>query len=151
MTCHHSVEHGEAKGGWLAMREAPVYMSHMDEHELNAREPKQQFGCSVETDKTIWPSGDACPGFARGVRHCLGWIDRVSRGLLAGFETVLGESPGFLCYEPGYLAFSAYPAQMVEGPGPFPSEFGLHEHSDATVFTLLTQREPALQIKLIDG
>jgi len=150
MAYHHSVKRCGAKGGWLPMREAPVYMSHMDEDELHANEFKQQFGCGMELSATLWPSETECPGFSKGVQQCLKWIDGVSRHLLAGFERVLGESPGFFRYQPGYLTFSAYPARIRDQEGVRQS-FGLHEHSDATVFTLLTQREQALQIKLANG
>ena len=150
MAHHHSVTRNGAKGGWLPMREAPVYMSHMDEQELSAQEFKQQFGCGLDVSATLWPNENECPGFATGVQQCLTWIDDVSKRLLAGFERVLGQSPGFFSYQPGYLTFSAYPGQL-DKQGSEQESFGLHEHSDATVFTLLTQREQALQIKLVDG
>ena len=151
MTHHHTVTRDGAKGGWLPMREAPVYMSHMDEHELNALEFKQQFGCGIDERATLWPDDDECPGFTAGVQGCLGWIDDLSKRLLAGFERVLGEGSGFFHYQPGYLTFSAYPGKPSGEDGATLSSFGLHEHSDATVFTLLTQRERALQIRLVDG
>ena len=134
------------------MREAPVYMSHMDDQELTASDPKQQFGCGVETSTTVWPEEIDCPGFSFAVKRCVQWMHVISKRLLAGFEKVLGEEPGFLHYEPGYLTFSAYPGKDSDkGSEESAGGFGLHEHSDATVFTVLTQRERALQTKSVDG
>ena len=150
MSYHHSVKRDGARGGWLPMREAPVYMSHMDEQELNAVDYKQQFGCGVDGSATLWPSDAECPGFGVDIRCCVGWIETLAKRLLAGFERVLGVEPDFFRYQPGHLTLSAYPSRLSGGSEIQPS-FGLHEHSDASVFTLLTQRERALQIRLIDG
>jgi len=70
-------------------------------------------------------------------------LDRVGRALLQGFAGVLGEAPGFLTYEPGYFAFKHYPGKA---PGSS-DEDGLQEHSDAVVFTVLSQSCESLMIR----
>ena len=144
---HHSVSAGARHGGWLCMREAPVYMSHMDDRELQRNNPKQQFGCEVSLKKTIWPDSHVCHGFSDAVQDCARWLDDVSHHLMVAFALRLKQPADFLRYEPGYLTLSFYPAEdSHEAPS-----IGLHEHSDADVFTLLTQRTAALEIKSRDG
>ncbi len=135
---------GRAAGGWLLLRESPVYMSHMDEHERDTAKPKQQFGCSADESVTRWPDEKDCPGFSKALRACLRELDAVSKDLLSILALVLGQAADFLEYAPGYMALSAYPGESGAGK---PGACGLDAHSDATVFTLLTQRERALQIQ----
>ena len=153
-----SVEVDGVRGGFGLMRDAPVYMSHMDEHERTAAVPKQQFGCSADEGATLWPSEDVCPGFSPSVQSCLREVDRAARAVMSAFERVLGRPDGFIRYASGYLTLTTYPGQPgASGPGPedYADEgersLGLHEHSDAGVFTMLTQSERALQLKTVDG
>ncbi|MCH7600795.1 MAG: hypothetical protein IH973_13655 [Myxococcales bacterium] len=37
-------------GGWMRLRDEPLYMSHMNASELDARRCKEQFGCEANTD-----------------------------------------------------------------------------------------------------
>ena len=142
---HQSVKDGEASGGWSLMREHPVYTSHMSQAELESAEPKQEFGFGVETGRTLWPDGTVLPGFTAQVQAAAGLLDKVARSLLGAFEQVLGQAPGFLQYEPGYLALKHYPRQPV-GAGD-ENAAGLHEHSDAVVFTMFSQSVESLQLK----
>ena len=144
---HHSVRVGETTGGWSLMREHPVYTSHMSESEMQSRDPKQEYGFSVHTARTLWPDDEVSPGFAANVTATAALFETVACALLRGFETVLGKEPGFLRYEPGYLALKHYPGQQ-RGDG---QDAGLQEHSDAVVFTMLTQSTESLQIKHRDG
>ena len=146
---HHSVRDGEATGGWSLMREHPVYTSHMRDAEMESREPKQEYGFSVETERTLWPDEQVLPGFAADVAAAAALCDRVARSLLEAFETVLGQEAGFLGYEPGYVALKHYPGQPPSNGGAH--DAGLDEHSDAVVFTMLAQSRESLQIKRRDG
>ncbi len=146
---HHSVRNGEAAGGWSLMREHPVYTSHMRDAEMESREPKQEYGFSVETERTLWPDEQVLPGFAADVADAAALCDRIARSLLDAFETVLGQEPGFLRYEPGYVALKHYPGRPPGDGGAH--DAGLHEHSDAVVFTMLAQSRESLQIKRRDG
>jgi isopenicillin N synthase-like dioxygenase len=143
MQHHKSVKRYGAQGGWHLMREEPVYMSHMAESERHVEQAKEQFGCGVRCDETLWPDEAFVPGFSTRVQVCASWFDAVARRVLAVFESVLGEKSGFLQYSPGYLTLSMYPGQ-AQTPE---STAGLHEHSDADVFTMLTQPIRGLQIR----
>jgi isopenicillin N synthase-like dioxygenase len=146
---HHSVRVGETAGGWSLMREHPVYTSHMSESEMESLEPKQEYGFSVRTERTLWPEEEVSPGFAESVKATATLFDSIARALLGVFERVLGQEPGFLRYEPGYLALKHYPGRPLgEGDA---RDAGLQEHSDAVVFTMLTQDAESLQIKCRDG
>ncbi len=146
---HQTVRVGEASGGWSLMREHPVYTSHMRESEMESREPKQEFGFSVRTEHTLWPDEQVLPEFAQNVKAAASLLDSIARALLGVFENVLGQAPGFLRYEPGYVALKHYPGQPLrEGDA---HNAGLQEHSDAAVFTMLTQSTESLQIKRRDG
>jgi isopenicillin N synthase-like dioxygenase len=68
--------------------------------------------------------------------------------LLSAFEKVLGQESGFLRYEPGYLALKHYPGRPIDEVDE--RDVGLQEHSDAVVFTMLTQDMESLQIKCRD-
>lgn len=151
MLQHRSVQRGEAHGGWLRLRDEPVYMSHMAETERSTEQAKQQFGCSVQLESTLWPEEHVAAGFSTQVRACAVWFDKVSRGVLGAFERVLGEKRGFLPYSPGYLTLSMYPGQPEAADSFESAEAGLGEHSDADVFTMLTQRVRGLQIKTRTG
>ncbi len=145
---HNSVSEGGRRGGWMLMREHPVYMSHMSEDELAAVEPKQEYGFGVDTDRTLWPDETVAPGFGRDARSVAALLDQIARALLAAFEATLGEAPGFLRYQPGYMALKTYPGR----PGAAEeNDQGLHEHSDAVVFTMLAQSRKSLQIRGRDG
>ena len=144
---HQSVRAGDARGGWSLMREHPVYTSHMGAGELESAEPKQEYGFSVETGRTLWPDEQVAPGFAAGARAAAELLDATSRALLAAFERVLGEAPGFLRHAPAYMALKHYPAR----PSGAADGTGLHEHSDAVVFTMLAQSMASLQIRGRDG
>ncbi|MEM7120967.1 MAG: 2OG-Fe(II) oxygenase family protein [Pseudomonadota bacterium] len=146
---HHSVRDGEAAGGWSLMREHAVYTSHMRDAEMESREPKQEYGFSVETERTLWPDEQVLPGFAADVAAAAGLCDRVARSLLGALESVLDREPGFLRYEPGYVALKHYPGQPASEGGAH--DAGLDEHSDAVVFTMLAQSRESLQIKRRDG
>lgn len=146
---HHAVRRGNATGGWSLMREHPVYSSHMGDAEMNSGEPKQEYGFSVQTDRTLWPDDRVSPDFATDVATIAALCDGVSRALLNAIETVLGQEPGFLLYEPGYVALKHYPGQPLDDGGA--QDAGLHEHSDAVVFTMLAQSVESLQIKCRDG
>ncbi len=141
---HQSVKVGEASGGWMLMREHPVYTSHMSEAERATTEPKQEYGFTVETERTLWPDHTLAPGFSASVKTVMALLDAISRALLGAFEAVLGEARGFLQYEPGYVALKHYPGTTV-------SDDGLHEHSDAVVFTMLSQDRESLGIRGRDG
>jgi len=145
---HISVTEGDRHGGWMLMREHPVYMSHMAEHELAAAEPKQEYGFGIDTDRTLWPDDTVAPGFARDARAAAALLDDIARTLLAAFEAMLGEAPGFLRYRPGYLALKTYPGRPNVGGE---ADQGLHEHSDAVAFTMLAQSRKSLQIRGRDG
>lgn len=144
---HQSVRAGEARGGWSLMREHPVYTSHMGAAELESAEPRQEYGFSVETARTLWPDEQVAPGFAADAKAAAGLLDATARALLAAFEQVLGEAPGFLRHAPAYMALKHYPAR----PSGAADETGLHEHSDAVVFTMLAQSMESLQIRGRDG
>ena len=145
---HNSVTEGGRRGGWMLMREHPVYMSHMAEDELAAAEPKQEYGFGVDTERTLWPDETIAPGFGRDARAAAALLDRIARALLAAFEATLGEAPGFLRYQPGYMALKTYPGRPGVGGE---TGQGLHEHSDAAVFTMLAQSRESLQIRGRDG
>ena len=143
MAYHHASVPAHVSGGWLPMREAPVYMSHMDENERTAADFKQQYGVSVGPKPIRWPNEALCPGFADVGNSVAALLDHTARGLLNVFEKVLGQSDGFLKHAPGYLAVSRYPgSERAECD----SSLGLHEHSDATVFTMIGQSESALEV-----
>lgn len=144
---HRSAHAGEARGGWSLMREHPVYTSHMSAAERETLEPKQEYGFSVETGRTLWPDEKVAPGFAASARAAADLLDRTARALLGAFEQVLGEAPGFLRHAPAYMALKHYPARPSGEAG----EAGLHEHSDAVVFTMLAQSMESLQIRGRDG
>jgi isopenicillin N synthase-like dioxygenase len=144
---HQSVRAGEARGGWSLMREHPVYSSHMSAAELESAEPKQEFGFNIETERTLWPDEQTAPGFAASAKAAAELLDATARALLGAFERVLGEAPGFLRHAPAYMALKHYPAQ----PSATMDEGGLHEHSDAVVFTMLAQSVESLQIRARDG
>ena len=146
-------------GGWMRLRDEPLYMSHMNASELDARRCKEQFGCEanadIDTDTDqgpgLWPSEDTSPGFRRDVSACADRLGQAARGLLGCFETVLGQEPGFLRHEPGYLSLNSYPGALPNtrgiGEAERRAEIGLGEHSDAVVFTMLRQTTAALQVK----
>lgn len=138
-------------GGWLQLRDEPVYMSHMDASELDAGRCKEQFGCQANTDHGLWPREPTSPGFRRDVSACADRLGESARELLAGFESLLGQEPGFLRHEPGYLTLTSYPGSSAHTPGRDDAErraeVGLSEHSDAVVFTMLGQTAAALQVK----
>ena len=142
---------GEEGGGWSQLRDEPVYMSHMNASELNASRCKEQFGCQVDADHGLWPREDTSPGFRRDVSACADRLGKSSRALLAHFETVLGQEPGFLRHEPGFLTLTSYPGSAPDTAGQDElesrDEIGLGEHSDAVVFTMLRQTAAALQIR----
>ena len=144
---HQDVRVDGKKGGWLMMREAPVYMSHMEPTEIDTLNPKEQFGFSVDLGKTHWPEPAICAGFTQSMGECARWLDDISKNLMGAFADVLHEDATFFKYEPGYLAFSRYPAQSSANT----ETIGLHEHSDAVVFTVLTQRTAALQLRQRNG
>jgi len=146
---HHSVRVGETVGGWSLMREHPVYTSHMSGSEMESLEPKQEYGFSVRTERTLWPEEEVSPGFAESAKASAALFDSIARALLGVFEQVLGQKPGFLRYEPGYLALKHYPGRPLGASDAH--EAGLLEHSDAVVFTMLTQDAESLQIKCRDG
>lgn len=146
---HQSVKDGDRHGGWSLMREHPVYSSHMSQAELESAEPKQEFGFGVNPENTLWPDEAALPGFAQSVQEATALLDETARALLAVFELVLGQEAGFLKYEPGYVALKHYPGTR---PAPDDTEgAGLHEHSDAVVFTMFSQSVEALQLRQRDG
>ncbi|MBT5433070.1 MAG: 2OG-Fe(II) oxygenase family protein [Alphaproteobacteria bacterium] len=146
---HQKVSDGEARGGWSLMREHPVYTSHMSQAELESAEPKQEFGFSVVTGRTLWPDEAVAPGFAENARAAVTLLDGVAQALLGVFEQVLGQDAGFLKYEPGYVALKHYPGQPTGEGGA--RDAGLHEHSDAVVFTMFSQSVESLQIRGRDG
>lgn len=146
---HNTVSDGGRRGGWMLMREHPVYMSHMGEAEAAAAEPKQEYGFGVDTDRTLWPDDAVAPGFARDARALATLMDGIARALLAAFEATLGEAPGFLRHQPGYMALKTYPGRPRGTGGD--ADQGLHEHSDAVVFTMLAQSRESLQIRGRDG
>lgn len=135
-------------GGWLLMRDEPVYTSHMDTEEAATDEPKQEFGSMVDVVGTRWPSDDEAPGFAGDVAAMSALLDQVARRLLGAFEHVLGEEPGFLRYAPAHFALKHYPGKP---DGASTQTAGLHEHSDCVVFTMLSQNRPSLQMRGRDG
>ncbi len=139
---------GPSYGGWLLMRDEPVYTSHMNSEEAGTDEPKQEFGSMVDVAGTRWPSNDEAPGFAGDVAAMSALLDRVARRLLGAFEHVLGEEPGFLRYKPAHFALKQYPGKP---DGASAQAAGLHEHSDCVVFTMLSQNRHSLQIRGRDG
>lgn len=139
---------GPGYGGWMLMRDEPVYSSHMDAVEAETDAPKQEFGSMVDVDATRWPSDDEAPAFAGDVAAMAALLDRVARRLTRALEQVLGEAPGFLRYEPGHFALKHYPGRS---DGASARAEGLHEHSDSVIFTMLSQDRPALQIRGRDG
>jgi len=146
---HQTVSDGEASGGWSLMREHAVYTSHMSEAELGSAEPKQEFGFSVVTGRTLWPDEAVAPGFSENARAAVTLLDGVAQALLGVFEQVLGQEAGFLKYESGYVALKHYPGQPAREGGA--RDAGLHEHSDAVVFTMFSQSVESLQIRGRDG
>ena len=146
---HHTVSVGEASGGWSLMREHPVYTSHMSQAEMESHEPKQEYGFSVQMERTLWPDDQIAPGFAQDVKVTAALFDNIALALLGAFERVLGQASGFLRYEPGYMALKHYPGKAPGGDET--DDAGLQEHSDAVVFTMLTQSTESLQIKRRDG
>ncbi|MGY8995897.1 MAG: 2OG-Fe(II) oxygenase family protein [Alphaproteobacteria bacterium] len=146
---HQSVRDGDRHGGWSLMREHEVYSSHMSQAELESTEPKQEYGFGVDSGKTLWPDEAVAPGFAQSVKDATALLDATAQALLGVFERVLGREAGFLKYEPGYVALKHYP-----GTAPAAREAGgagLHEHSDAVVFTMFSQSVEALQLRRRDG
>lgn len=146
---HQSVRDGDRHGGWSLMREHEVYSSHMSQAELESAEPKQEYGFGVAPEKTLWPDEAVAPGFAQSVMDATALLDLAAQALLGVFEQVLGQGAGFLKYEPGYVALKHYP-----GTAPAASDAegaGLHEHSDAVVFTMFSQSVEALQLRRRDG
>ena len=139
---------GPGYGGWLLMRDEPVYTSHMGSEETETDEPKQEFGSMVDVAGTRWPSDDEAPGLADDVAAMSALLDRVARRLLDAFEHVLGEEPGFLRYKPAHFALKHYPGKP---DGASVQTAGLHEHSDCVVFTMLSQNRHSLQIRGRDG
>ncbi len=139
---------GSGYGGWLLMRDEPVYTSHMSSEETETDEPKQEFGSMVDVSETRWPSEDEAPGFAGDVAAMSALLDRVARHLLGALERVLGEEPGFLRYQPAHFALKHYPGRPE---GASAQTAGLHEHSDSVVFTMLSQDRHSLQIRGRDG
>ena len=145
----------DEESGWLRLRDEPVYMSHMKASEREAARCKEQFGCSGLEDAGRWPNDVACPGYRRDVSACARRLEGASRSLLASFEALLGQDPGFLRYAPGYLTLTSYPARLqVRSQAPTSDgggAFGLQEHSDAVIFTLLRQTVAALEVKTTAG
>lgn len=135
-------------GGWLRLRDEPVYMSHLSSAELDAPRCKEQFVCGPDEQAGPWPNEQAFPGFRRDVGGCAQVLSQAAQALLGSFEALLGQEPGFLRYEPGHLTLTSYPgsARSVAKDA-----VALHEHSDAVVFTLLRQTVEALQVKTIQG
>lgn len=148
---HQSVKDGDRHGGWSLMREHPVYSSHMSQAELESAEPKQEFGFGVNPESTLWPDEVAVPDFAQSVQEATALLDETARALLAVFEQVLGQEAGFLKYEPGYVALKHYPGTRAAGNDAEGAGSGLHEHSDAVVFTMFSQSVEALQLRQRDG
>ena len=146
---HHTVSVGDASGGWSLMREHPVYTSHMSEAEMESHEPKQEYGFSVRTEASLWPEEQVSPGFAQNAKATAALFDSIARALLCVFERVLGQAAGFLRYEPGYMALKHYPGKPAGEHDK--DDAGLQEHSDAVVFTMLTQSTESLQIKCRNG
>jgi isopenicillin N synthase-like dioxygenase len=145
--CRAEAEEG---GGWSQLRDEPVYMSHMNASELEASRCKEQFCCQANTDHGLWPRENTSPEFRREVSACADRLGESARALLAHFETLLGQEPGFLRHEPGYLTLTSYPGSSPstarQGEAKGSDEIGLGEHSDAVVFTMLRQTAAALQV-----
>jgi isopenicillin N synthase-like dioxygenase len=142
----------EERGGWLRLRDHPVYASHMSSSEQLATRCKEQFGCQAHSQNDCWPGDEICPGFRSDISACAERLNDVADRLLARFGELLGQEASFLLREPGYLTFTSYPATRpaatAQDEGVGLSGIGLGEHSDASVFTMLRQTVPGLQIKL---
>lgn len=148
-TCKAQRDEG---GGWLKLRDEPVYMSHMSAGERDALRCKEQFGCGADEHAGRWPSEQAFPDFRRDMLRCAQLLSQSTRALLGSFEAMLGQEPDFLRYEPGYLALTSYPGTAPQSAAAESEvEVGLQEHSDAVIFTLLGQTAEALQVKTPRG
>lgn len=141
-------EDGPGYGGWMLMRDEPVYISHMDSEEAETDEPKQQFVSTVDVASTRWPSNEEAPGFASDVAAMAALLERVAHRLTEAFEHILGERPGFLRHKPGTFLLKHYPGKPDRASA---QASGLHEHSDSVVFTMLSQDRQSLQIRNRDG